>query len=289
MKEIKESGAKKVFIQYPEGLKTRVVEIATEIEKEGIQALICIEPTFGACDIRDEEAKRLGCDLILHIGHSDFGLKTCIKTLYWDYQIDVDPLPFIKKEFDKLKSYKRIGLVTSLQFVGAMEKVKKYLEDQGKEIFTHKSLKYAGQILGCCTYAGEAIEKKVDCFLYVGAGKFHPLGLAIRTDKPVFSLDLERKEIVSMEKEKMRYLKRKAWHEAQLEEAKRVAILVSWKRGQMRIEEAFKMKAELEKKGKEVKILVFDAFGREKIEGLKFDAFVNMICPRFDDEYVFHS
>jgi len=231
VEKLKEMNARKIFIQYPEGLTLRIVDISKKLENEGFEVLVCVEPCYGACDIRDVEGKRLGCDTILHIGHSEFGIESELPVVYWEYEIDVDPIPLLKKEFHKLKPYKRIGLVTSVQFVKAMNKVKEYLEENSKEVFVHKALKYSGQVLGCCTYSAEAIEDKVDCFLYVGSGKFHPLGVAINVDKPVFSLDLEKNEVISLEKEKMKYLKKKAWHENQLKEAKSVGILVSWKKG----------------------------------------------------------
>lgn len=283
IKKLKEMKIRRIFIQYPEGLKLKIVDISKKLEKESFETILCMEPCFGSCDLKDYEAKLMSCDAILHIGHSEFDLKSELPVIYWDYEIDVDPIPAIKKEFHKLKPYKKIGLVTSLQFVKAMNKVKEYLEKNGKEIFVNKTLKYPGQILGCCVYAAEAIQDRVDAFLYVGAGKFHPLGVAINVDKPVFSLDLEKNEIINLEEEKMKYLKKKAWHDSQLEDAKTVGILVSWKKGQNRIDEARKLKKELEKKGKVVAILAFDRVTKEKLEGLKFDALVNMICPRFDD------
>ncbi|MBL7169433.1 MAG: diphthamide biosynthesis enzyme Dph2 [Candidatus Aenigmarchaeota archaeon] len=282
--KLKKTKAKKIFIQYPEGLTLKIVDIAKKLEKEGFEVLVCVEPCYGSCDLKDHKAKLMGCDTILHIGHSDFGLESEIPVIYWEYEIDVDPIPTLEKEFHKLKPYKKIGLVTSVQFVKAMNEVKEYLEKNGKEVFVHKTLKYPGQVLGCCVYSAEAIEDKVDAFVYVGAGKFHPLGVAIKVDKLVFSLDLEKNEIISLEKEKMKYLKKKAWHDSQLDDAKTVGILVSWKKGQNRVDEARKLKENLEKKGKEVTILVFDRITKEKLEGLKFDVLVNMVCPRMDDE-----
>jgi len=284
IRKLKKIKARKIFIQYPEGLKSKIINISKELEKEGFETIICVEPTYGSCDLRDHEAKLMGCDVILHIGHSDFGLKSELPVVYWEYEINVDPIPVLKKEFHKLKPYKKIGLVTSVQFIKAMNIVKEYLEKNDKKVFVYKTLKYPGQILGCCVYSAEAIQDKVDIFLYVGAGKFHPLGVAIKVDKPVFSLDLEKNKIISLDKEKMKYLKKAAWHNSQLEDAKTVGILVSWKKGQNRIDEAKKLKKELERKGKEVTILAFDRVTREKLQGLKFNILVNMICPRFDDD-----
>jgi len=286
-KELKKKRAKRVFVQYPEGLKLRIQNITKEIEDNGIEIVICCEPTFGACDIRDQEAERLGCDAILHIGHSDQKIKSKIPVVYWEYFYTVDPIPILKEEIDELKDFKKIGIVTSVQFSKSIEKVIDFLKEVGKEVYIHKSLKYPGQILGCNIDAAKKIEDKVDCFLYVGAGKFHPLGVALETKKPVFALDFEKKRIYSLEKERIKWLKKKAWHDSDLEDAKKVGIIVCWKRGQERMNEARKLKKELENKGKEVSILAFDDFKKEKIEGLKFDVLLNLACPRLDDELIY--
>ena len=87
----------------------------------------------------------------------------------------------------------------------------------------------------------------------------------------------------------MKWLKKRAWFKGKLEDAKSVGILVSWKKGQNRIEEARKLKKELESKGKEVTILAFDSVDKNKIEGMKFDCLISLACPRLDDEYIFHD
>jgi len=184
-----------------------------------------------------------------------------------------------------MEKFKKIGLLTSVQFIQAMKKVEDYLKKNGKEVYLHKSLKYPGQILGCNLESAKIIEDMVDCFLYVGAGKFHPIGIALKVKKPVFSLDLEKKEIYNLELEKIKWLKKKAWHEAKLKDAKKVGIIISWKKGQNKIREAMKLKKELEKNGKEVYILAFDRIEKEKIEGLKFDCLINFACPRLDEEF----
>ena len=283
---LKRMGVKRIFIQYPEGLQLRIQEMIRELEKNEFDVILCLEPTYGACDIRDTEAEALGCDVILHIGHTDLGLKSEIPVVYWDYFIVVNPLPILEKEIKKLEKFKKIGLVTTVQFIKAMKKVQEYLKERGKEVFLHKSLKYPGQILGCNVEAAEAIEDMIDCFLYVGAGKFHPLGVALKVKKPVFSLDLEKKEIYDLKNEKFKWLKKEAWHEAKLKDAKKVGIIISWKKGQNKIREAMRLKKRLEEKGKEVYILAFDRVLKEKIEGLKLDCLVNLACPRLDEEFI---
>jgi 2-(3-amino-3-carboxypropyl)histidine synthase len=283
---LKRMGAKRIFVQYPEGLQLKIQEIARKLEMSEFEVILSLEPAYGACDIRDVEAERFDCDTILHIGHTDFGIKSEIPVVYWDYFLVVDPIPILEKEFRKLGRFKKIGLVTTVQFIKAMKKTQEYLKGKDKEVLLHKTLKYPGQILGCNVEAATGIEDMVDCFLYVGAGKFHPLGVALKVKKPVLSLDLEKKEIYDLANEKMKWLKRKAWHEAKLKDAKKIGIIISWKKGQSKIRKAMKLKKELEGKNKEVYILAFDRIMKEKIEGLKFDCLINLACPRLDEEFI---
>jgi 2-(3-amino-3-carboxypropyl)histidine synthase len=94
IKKLKKLGAKKIFIQFGEGLKLQIQEIAEKLEKEGFQVFICLEPCYGACDVRDNEAKLLGCDAILHIGHEKFVEKTSLPVVYWEYFIEANPCQF---------------------------------------------------------------------------------------------------------------------------------------------------------------------------------------------------
>ena len=85
---------------------------------------------------------------------------------------------------------KTIGLATTVQFLDYVDEIKNYLESKGKEIFIDKmGQKYEGQLLGCDHGGAEKIKDKVDAFLYVGTGVFHPLGIAINIDKEVFCYD----------------------------------------------------------------------------------------------------
>jgi 2-(3-amino-3-carboxypropyl)histidine synthase len=278
IKKLKKIKGKKIFVQFGEGLKLKIQEIAEKLEKHGFQVFLCLEPCYGACDIRDYEAKLLGCDAILHIGHEKFIRKTSLPVVYWEYFIETNPLPVLEKEFAKLKDFEKIGIITSIQFVKLIPIVKNFLEKNGKKVFVHKSLQYAGQILGCDLRAAKAIEKEVDCFLCISAGKFYGGGLVLITNKPVLNLDLEKGEIYSLENFKKKIEKILAWNRSLFDEAKNVGILVSWKKGQFK--NPLQIKKEIEKFGKKVYILAMDEISPEKLDGLKLDILINTACPR---------
>lgn len=71
--EIKKAKAKVVGLQFPEGLKTKAVSVAREIEKKtGCTTVIFADPCYGACDTKELEAEKLGVDLIFQFGHDKF-------------------------------------------------------------------------------------------------------------------------------------------------------------------------------------------------------------------------
>ncbi|OYT42800.1 MAG: diphthamide biosynthesis enzyme Dph2 [Candidatus Aenigmarchaeota archaeon ex4484_224] len=278
IKELKKIKAKKVLIQFPEGLKIKIQGIGKKIEENGIKVIYWVENTYGACDLPIEEAKRIKVDAILHIGHTDFGIKSNLPVIYWEYFYDVDPIPILEKDFEKIKNFKKIGIVGSLQYIKAIPKVKEFLKKKGIEVYTKKTEKYEGQILGCRVNAGLMIEDKVDCFLVLSSAIFHALGLALKVRKKVFVLDFERNEIRDLEKIVKKYRKIIAWNLEKFKEARKIGILVSSKIGQFWGPE--KIVEKLKKKGKEVYVFYMNEILPEKIEGLKVDFLINTACPR---------
>ena len=70
--KIKENNAKNVLLQLPDGLKPRAKEIVDAISNElDVNIFIWSGTNFGACDI-PLHLEKLGIDLILHFGHSEF-------------------------------------------------------------------------------------------------------------------------------------------------------------------------------------------------------------------------
>ncbi len=278
LKELKNKNAKRILVQFPEGLKTKIKEISEKLEEEGFESILWLENTYGACDIPINEAKMMGCDAILHIGHTDFGIKSDIPIFYWEYLFDVDPVPIVEREFDKLKNFQRIGLVSSLQYIKGLGKLKRFLEKEGKEVYVYKSEKHGGQILGCRLEAGLKIQDKVDCFICLTTAKFYPLGLSLKTSKPVFVLDFEKNSLYLIENEKKRYEKIILWNLEKFKEANEVGILVSSKIGQFKF--PIEIKKKIEKMGKKAYVFYLNEIAPEKLEGIKVDILVNLACPR---------
>jgi 2-(3-amino-3-carboxypropyl)histidine synthase len=306
---IRLAGAGKVFVQAPEGLKTQLQAIGTALEKAGIEVVLSCEPCFGACDLKDAEAKRLGCELLLHIGHADFGVKTALPVIYEDYPMEADPVRLLEGNMEALKGCRRIGLLTTVQYLYLLEGARSFLSSKGKLVFigggkgndgakpetsasskgqkesaAKNGAKYAGQLLGCDQSAATSIEGSVDAFLFMGTGRFHTLGLLAATKKPVFFLDFEGKKLEDITPERDRLMRIKF---ANIEKAKNCnafGVIISTKPGQAKLGAAMEAKKKLEAKGKHAWLLAMDAIAPEKLLGLKLDCLVNCACPRLAED-----
>lgn len=72
VEEIKKQKAKKVMLQFPEGLKPYSLEISKFLEsKTNANISIWMGTCFGACDTPETDA-----DLLIQFGHAAWGKKT---------------------------------------------------------------------------------------------------------------------------------------------------------------------------------------------------------------------
>lgn len=288
---LKGRAASRILIQAPEGLKTQVLGIAKIAEKKGFEAIVWAEPCFGACDIPDYAAKALGCDLILHIGHAPMGVKSEVPVVYAEYPYDKNLKAIVEKNIRALNGFEKIGLLATVQHVGEINRVKEALEKAGKKtvIGRAKSLKYAGQILGCNADAAKAVEKDADAFLVLASGEFHASGVVKMVSKPVFVCDFEKEKITDISDKRALLEKRKIMLISKFNDAKTACILVSSKKGQMPKKGIFGIKKKIESLGKSVSIVAMDYISEEKLLGMSFDILVNCACPRIEDDLVFNA
>jgi len=72
VKKIEASGAKRVLLQLPDGLKPQVVKLASELKEEtDAEIIVWAGSNFGGCDIPTYVAHQ-GVDLIVNVGHAKF-------------------------------------------------------------------------------------------------------------------------------------------------------------------------------------------------------------------------
>ena len=146
-----------------------------------------------------------------------------------------------------------------------------------------------GQILGCRVEAATKLENKVDAFLYIGSGKFHPLAVALKLkkQKPIFIFNPLSEQFFKLEnKEIEKYKARKKGQKIKFLSARKVGILVSIKPGQNKLKQAQILKKKLEKQNKKAYIFLFDNFQPEQLENWpEIDCWVNTACPGLNLDY----
>jgi len=190
-----------------------------------------------------------------------------------------------KIELDKLP--KKLGLVTTTQFLDKTKEVIKYLEKNNKDVFIDKlKQRNEGQLLGCDVGAATKIQDKVDAFLYIGSGEFHPLGVAMDTNKEVFTFNPVSGVFSKLNKDEIeKYKNIKKVKYVKFLHAYNVGIMVSIKPGQYSYRKALEIKEKLEKNDKKCFIFVFDTLDANEMANFPFiDFWVNTACPRIADD-----
>jgi 2-(3-amino-3-carboxypropyl)histidine synthase len=173
---------------------------------------------------------------------------------------------------DLKKLPKSVGIVTTIQHLHKINEVKGQIPDSV----------LGGQVLGCDASSARKIKDKVDAFLYIGSGEFHPIEIAIETGKDVYCFNPFTREMKVIGKKDLEsHEKRKKGAMIKFLSSGKVGILVSTKPGQSRMKDAMKL---AEKKDKEYYLFAFDTLSENDLENFPFiECWVNTACPRIAD------
>ncbi len=281
--EILKVGAKRVLLQFPEGLKPEAPRIAKAIEKLGVLPIVSADPCYGACDLAIADAESLGADLIIHYGHSKQAKHERFPTIYVEARAALNVSSVVEKALPALQKWHWIGLVTTVQHVQTLDEVREILTRRGKIVVIGDTgrLSYPGQVIGCDYSNAVSIAKDVEAFLFIGGGRFHAIGVALSTSKPTVIADPYDNTTTSVDKEAEKILKQRWAQVQQAKEAKNFAVLVGMKPGQKRLEEAFELREKLEREGKTAHLFALKEVTPEALlEFPSIDAYVNTACPR---------
>ena len=149
-------------------------------------------------------------------------------------------------------------------------------------------IKFEGQVLGCNITSIDPIAAQVDQFLYIGSGDFHPLSVAIASDRPVLIIDPLMGEVREIDDLKDRILRQRHAAIVRAADAASFLILVSTKVGQMRMEQAQRLRRLAEENGKRVATsCCWRSSHPDRLLPYDADAFVSTACPRIAiDDYL---
>ncbi|MFC7129344.1 diphthamide biosynthesis enzyme Dph2 [Haloferax chudinovii] len=281
---VEERDAKRVGLQFPEGLKRRGPAVADDLRQlcdDDVTFMLSGQPCYGACDLDTYLMRRT--DVFVHFGHSP--MKESDKIIYVPLFSNVDPFPIMEDALDDIEG-DEVGLVTTAQHMNRFEEMCDWLEERGYTVQTRKGddrLTYEGQVLGC-NYASADIP--ADDVLYVGGGKFHPLGLAMEhPDKNVVIADPVNNVVTIADTRKFMKQRYASVHKAM--DAEKWGVIFCTKIGQGRMEIAEKILEDNDN----AYLLTMDEVTPDRLRNFDMDAFVNTGCPRIttDDGPRFHK
>ena len=190
-----------------------------------------------------------------------------MKTLFIPAKSEIEIEPLLKKV--KLKG--KTGILTTVQHLDKVKKLKGFV--------------FGGQVLGCNAINAKKIQNKVDQFLYIGSGRFHPIEIALETNKPVYTLnpfteefkELNQKDIDKIRKKiKGAYLKYLT--------SNKIGIIISSKPGQNKLKEAMKLKTD-----KQVYYFLCNNITNQIENFPDIDIWVNTACTRLAYEGEFNA
>jgi 2-(3-amino-3-carboxypropyl)histidine synthase len=284
--EINRRDAARALVQLPDGLRPQALTLAKELETlTDAEILLSGDSCYGACDLATRQAEALGADLLIHYGHSGMNVKSNVPVIYVEVRVDFDPEALLERALPLMEEWKKIGLAATVQHVHRLRETARALETHGKTPITGKGAgrtPHDGQILGCNYATAETIADEVDGFLFIGAGRFHPLGLAATTGKPIVVANPYLSTAEKLEEsEIMRLAMRRMAAITAAKEVERYAIIVSTKPGQFQLSTARSLRDRLKKKGKAAAIICLDEISSLKLGNFtEAQAFIDTACPR---------
>ncbi len=305
--------ARRIVVQMPDGLKPYgwiIIRCLEELIGDvGAEVYLHLDSTFGACDLHYGQLEAtIKPDLIVHIGHSPYpaelahpGLEPSRTTVVYVPALSMaEPSRHaIEKAAELLegRGVRRVGLVTTAQHVHIVKSVASSLEGMGLEVRVPRGLPpyfSDAQSLGCDYRLPRSLVSRVDGFLYLGGGLFHPLGLYLATFKPVVRLDPYRDDADDLTGEGERVYKVRLAKVAEAMDARRWGIIVGLKSGQFRPWLVERLASAIKEKGG-VYVLLANEFLSPgylaSVDSGWFDAFVVTSCPRLptDDLWDYHK
>ncbi|MCI4356615.1 MAG: diphthamide biosynthesis enzyme Dph2 [Thermoplasmata archaeon] len=274
---------RKLALQVPAGLVRNAHDLAAQIrEAVGVPVVIAARACFGACDF-PSTSETPGVDGLIVLGHAQIPNVPLERTTYFVEMRDPGGDPEHLAELTEAAHVpRRLGLVASVQHLDLVPSFVAALTRRGYAVSLgsgDRRLQYPAQALGCNYTSAEAVEADVDAFLFLGTGRFHPLGLAFAVDKPVWSLD-PLQGAVEPPIDRGALVRRRQLRVAGCRDARRWGILVSTFAGQNRNGTALSLQARARNRGLEAELFVADRIDPRDLEGRDVQAFVNTACPR---------
>ncbi|XP_024396421.1 uncharacterized protein [Physcomitrium patens] len=288
---VKQAGAKKVALQFPEGLLLYSLTICDILEEfAGVEDCFVLgDVTYGACCVDDYSAAALGAEFLVHYGHSclvpvDVSQIPCLY-VFVDIQIDVAHLVGAVKHNFEVGT--KLALAGTIQFSTAIQVAKTQLVRYFPHILIPQSKPLSpGEVLGCTSPS--LPEGTIDVVIFVADGRFHleafmianPNVKAYRYDPYSRVLTHEK-----YDQKGMREARRKAIEAAQLSNRWGVVLGTLGRQGNPQILKHLEKR--LEARGVQFVTLLVSELSPSKLAlfNRSIDVWVQIACPRLSIDW----
>lgn len=292
VKRIKEKKATRVALQFPEGLLMFAAAIADMLEEEtGADMVILGDVTYGACCVDDFAGSALGCDFLVHYGHSCLiSIKECLlpSMMYVFVEIDIDVKHFADTVRALIPPETRVCCISTIQFVSSLRAAVTLLKDHFDcPIVVPQSRPLSsGELLGCTS---PRIEEggEVDVVVYVGDGRFHLESFMIHN--PSIRALQYNPYVKKMTEEgydhaEMRRIRKEAIDIAKSAQSIALVMGTLGRQGSTRIVERLQHLAQSQ--GKQMTTFLMSEIFPSKLALIKdVDCFVQVACPRLSIDW----
>ena len=170
--------------------------------------------TYGACCVDDLSAAALGCELLVHYGHSCLVPvdRMAAPVLYVFVEIDIDVAHLVDTiALNFTDPSARIALCGTVQFGAALHAAKAAISGSYADVSLPQAKPLsAGEVLGCTS---PPLSGHYDLCVFVADGRFHPESVLIANpDVPLYRYDPYAKAITRerYEHDKMHALRKSA-------------------------------------------------------------------------------
>ncbi len=280
---LRASSFRRVALQVPAGLTRGARQLADQIRNEGrVDVLLVARACFGACDFPSPDEVP-GVDALIVLGHAPIpNVRLSLPTYFVEMRNPGGDPDALTATLVAAHLPSPLGLVASIQHADLVAPLKAAARVRGIDLLSSpgdRRLAYPGQALGCNYTSAEQIANRVEGFLFLGTGQFHPRGLAFAVERPVWALDpLTGQLEPPVDREKL--IRDRLLLIAQCREARKWGVLVSTFAGQNRSPTALALIRKARARGLDAEALVFGRLDPADLVGRDFDAYVNTACPR---------
>ena len=293
---LRQAKVRTLALQFPEGLLLYATTLSDIFQTfAGVEDVVILgDVTYGACCIDDYTAASLGCDFLVHYGHSclvpvDITTIPCLY-VFVDIRFDVNHLcDSVRHNFpvpaDGGGRVPALALAGTIQFASAVQDVRSSLAPDYPSLSVPQSKPLSpGEVLGC---TAPVLREACDAIVFVADGRFHLEAIMIANPTiPAYRYDpyqrvMTREEYAHGE---MRAVRRKMVERARGAKSFGIVLGTLGRQGNPAI--LGHLEGRMREAGLAHTVFLISEMNPAKmalLEGL--DAFVQIACPRLSIDW----